>query len=41
MKSLCIILDIPPKRVKGKEYDAKVEDDYWSVATGNKVLNNF
>ena len=41
MQSLCIILDIPPKRVKGKGDNAKFEDDYWSVATGNKVLNNF
>jgi len=34
-------LEVPPKRVLAVGDISKFEDDYWSVATGSKVLNNF
>lgn len=41
MQCVCIIMEVPPKRVKCKGELAKYEEDWWAPATSNKVLNNF
>ena len=41
MQCVCIIMDVPPKKVKVPGELVKYTDDWWQPATSNKVLNNF
>ena len=41
MQCVCIIMNIPPKKVKVPGELVKYEEDWWQPATSNKVLNNF
>lgn len=41
MQCVCIILNVPPNKVKVEGDTARFEDDYWGPATSSKVLNNF
>ena len=41
MQCVCIIMDVPPKKVKRVGELIKYDDDWWQPATSNKVLNNF
>jgi hypothetical protein len=41
MQCVCIIMRVPPKKIRAKGELTKYEDDWWSAATSNKVLNNF
>lgn len=40
MQCVCILLGVPPKRVKHKTALNKHEDDWWGAAIGKEVLGN-
>ena len=41
LQCVCIIMDVPPRRIKKPDAPGEFEEDYWAAATSSKVLNNF
>jgi dynein heavy chain len=41
MECVCIIMEIPPKRVKIQGSVNEYQEDYWPSASSKQVLSNF
>lgn len=41
LQCVCIIMDVPPRKIKRPDASGEYDEDWWAAATSSKVLNNF